>query len=98
MKVKFYGGFMKVNIYKKQIDLNKLREEIHNFEIITNQTAYLIMNVQTYNDIAEQFKEWLPAYTVEEIKMKFPEGMIGVFEGNKIFCDPCLKDGEIEIR
>ena len=94
---------MKSTIVKTKISdekLRKLRNDIHDFEIITNQHAYLIMSSDTSNALAEVYMDYFPAYLSNKdiVKAKHPKGILGSFEGKKIFCDDDLEYGVIEIR
>ena len=92
---------MKSTIVETKISdekLRKLRNDIHDFEIITNQHAYLIMSSDTSNALAEVYMNYFPVLNKDIVKAKHPNGILGSFEGKKIFCDDDLEYGVVEIR
>lgn len=87
---------MKTNIITYEIDENKLRNKIIDFERITGQHAYIFMNQKTASAFEEQYKPYI--ISSKEI-IKFKNGFyIKVYDGNKIFIDDDLEFGEIDIR
>lgn len=86
---------MKVDIYDIKIDINKLINKVREFEICTNQDAYIIMNEKTCTNLAlssirESFSMLNPDMTNKDYVAKF--------RGNTVLIDPELADGEVEIR
>ena len=87
---------MKTNIITYEIDEDKLRNKIIDFECITGQHAYIFMNQKTASVFEEQHKpDIIGNKKVIEIKNGF---YIEVYGGNKIFIDDDLEFGEIDIR
>ena len=87
---------MKTNIITYEIDDNKLRNRIIDFECITNQHAYIFMNQKTASVFEEQHKpDIIGSKKAIEFKNRF---YIAVYNGNKIFIDDDLEFGEIDIR
>lgn len=92
---------MKTNIITYEIDEDKLRKKILDFECITNQHAYIIMNRKTADALEEKYKPCIigSKEEIEKLAYKFKNGFyIGVYNGNKIFIDDDLEFGEIDIR
>ena len=87
---------MKTNIITYEIDENKLRNKIIDFECITNQHAYIFMNQKTASVFEKQHKpDIIGSEKAIEFKNRF---YIAVYNGNKIFIDDDLEFGEIDIR
>lgn len=91
---------MKSTIVETKISDKKLRNDIEDFEIITNQHAYLIMSSDTSNALAGLYKDCFPDYlsNIDIVKAKHPNGILGLFQGNKIICDEDLDFGVVDIR
>lgn len=80
---------MKTNIITYEIDENKFRNKIIDFERVTGQHAYIFMNQKTASVFEKQYKE----------AIVFKNGFyIEVYCGNKVFIDDDLEFGEIDIR
>ena len=76
----------------KEIDLDKLREQIELYRYETGGiNPYIFMNLDTIKQIGEQVGA--PCKT-----LYFNTYEIGFFEGNNIFLHNGLKYGEVEIR
>lgn len=87
---------MKTNIIKTEINERKLQAEISKFEIISNQTAYLIMNEDTMKALEKlHINELPPSYVLDVVKNS---SRLAVYQGNKCFVDNDLAFGEVEIR
>ena len=92
---------MKTNIITYEIDENKLRNKILDFEEITKLHAYIFMNQKTASVFEEQHKPYIigSKEAIDKLAYKFKNGFyIGVYDGNKIFIDDNLEFGEIDIR
>lgn len=92
---------MKTNIITYEIDDNKLRNRIIDFECITNQHAYIFMSQKTASVFEEQHKPYIigSKEAIDKLAYKFKNGFyIGVYDGNKIFIDDDLEFGEVDIR
>lgn len=92
---------MKTNIITYEIDEDKLRNKILDFECITSQHAYIFMNQKTAFVFKEQHKPYIigSKEAIEELADKFKNRFyIEAYNGNKIFIDDNLEFGEIDIR
>lgn len=79
----------------KIIDINKLSEEIENFEVMTNQKAYLFMHRAT-TDYLENTIPTKELY-LNNSSCRFSD-VIAKFQGRNVYIDDDLKFGEVEIR
>ena len=87
---------MKTNIITYEIDGNKFRNKIIDFERVTGQHAYIFMNQKTAFVFEEQYK---PDILGSEEAIEFKNGLyIEAYGGNKVFIDDDLEFGEIDIR
>ena len=92
---------MKTNIITYEIDENKFRNKIIDFERVTGQHAYIFMNQKTASVFEEQYKPDIigSKEEIEKLVNKFKNRFyIEVYDGNKIFIDDDLEFGEIDIR
>ena len=92
---------MKTNIITYEIDENKLRKEILDFESITNQHAYIIMNQKTADVLEKKYNPCIIGSKdeIEKLAKKLKDKhTIAVYDGNKIVIDDDLEFGEVDIR
>ena len=93
---------MKTNIITYEIDENKFRNKIIDFERVTGQYAYIFMNQKTASVFEEQHKPDIIGSKKEigTLANKFKNRFYidKVYGVNKIFIDNDLEFGEIDIR
>ena len=80
----------------KSLDLEKISQNICIYECETGEIPYLFMNEETiralYNEISDCF------ITKESFESLNSQGMVGSFEGYKLYPNNDLEFGEVEIR
>ena len=83
----------------KAVDLNKLSENIQRYTIETGEfNPYIFMNEETIREMRKDYLERVDVLCEQILKSKYPNGLIGKYEGYKIYQDNNLKFGEVEIR
>ena len=83
----------------KVIDLEKLNNEICLYESKTGNTdTYIFMNYDTINSIKEQTIHGIEDYYNYNFYLQKHCGLIGRYQGYKVFIDDTLSFGEVEIR
>ena len=82
---------MKIDISHRKLDSNKLIEKMNEYEIISNQSAYLFMNKETMDALI---------YSVDNdfIPNDSDSNDILFFHSRRVYKNDSLKFGEIEIR
>lgn len=80
---------MKVDIVTQTIDVEKLLDKINEFEVITNQEAYLFMSRTTMRAIASKYTQLL----IDDGKSMCP-----FLNGRSVYVKDKLQFGEVEIR
>ena len=95
---------MKVYMFDGYVNNRALDEAICRHEAITvGEVPYLVMSSATANQMIKEINEYcdfpdLKIPTIEESKVQYPEGRLGVYEGCKVFCDEDLELGVIDVR
>ena len=81
---------MKVDIAQRHVDTEKLNKAIQEFEIITNQKAYLFMNRDTALALTNPLE-------MSHLSMEYSD-VVMLYAGNRVYFDRRLGFGEVEIR
>ena len=91
---------MKVDVVNHYIDKSKLEATIRNFKIINNKNPDLVMSSKTSDKIIDNINwEYKPdPFSIEEAKVKYGKGILGVYTSCKIFYDESLEFGVIDVR
>jgi len=85
----------KFNI-KQGLDLQKLDYNISVFKDTCGQEPIIIMSFDTLNSFPKMPDQ---DYFIEQSKEKhYYAGMVGMYYGCKVFTDPSLNFGDIELR
>lgn len=83
---------MKTNLIRSVISTGDLRRNIEQFELLTNQTAILLMNEETGKVLEDKCmlsNGFMPSEGL---------GTLKAYNSRKIFIDNDLRYGEIDIR
>ena len=87
---------MKINIaYDLNIPL--LNDKLNEFAINNQQSPIMIMSHETMNKIATDFQK-VDAIRLGESNLVYEANTIGMYHGYKVFVDPTMKYGEVDIR
>lgn len=82
---------MKIDISHRKLDSNKLIEKMNEYEIISNQSAYLFMNKETMDALIYSVDNDFTPNNSDSNDILF-------FHGRRVYKNDSLKFGEIEIR
>lgn len=83
----------------KAIDLNKLNMKIDEYRHDTGElNPYIFMNEETIRAMSNDYFSRVDPLCEHFLKIKYPNGLVGRYEGYKVFQDNELKFGEAEIR
>lgn len=83
----------------KTVNLRKLHENIQQYICETGENdPYIFANEETIREMSKDYLERVDVLCEQILRSKYPNGIIGKYEGYKIFQDNDLKFGEVEIR
>ena len=87
---------MKINIaYDLNIPL--LNDKLNEFAINNRQSPILIMSPKTMNKIATDFQR-VETIRLGESNFIYEANVVGKYHGYKVFADPEMEYGEVDIR
>lgn len=82
-----------------KVDLNKLSSRIDDYRHETGELyPYIFMNEETIRVMSNDYLSKLDPLCEHLLRMKYPNGLVGKYEGYKIFRDNDLNFGEVELR
>ena len=83
----------------RAVNLSKLHENIQCYICETGENnPYIFANEETIHEMSKDYLERVDVLCEQILRSKYPNGIIGKYEGYKIFQDNDLKFGEVEIR
>ena len=83
----------------KTIDVNRLTRQIEIYEAQTgNENPYIFMNYDTIETIKNETLGGILNYPDTILSLKKSNGLIGYYQGYKVFKDDTLSFGEVELR
>lgn len=80
------------------INLSKLNKEIDEHRCAYLNDPYIFMNYQTYDEIAKSFKDQSNSQKFMDYNHYRRIGFTAQYQGCKVFSDPTLEYGEVELR
>ena len=90
---------MTTNIFEITINLHNLSETLDIFRATTNMIPYLFMNSKTLHFLSDTCIKGLSLFEFEEDDERmYKSGVLATYQGYKIYEDPDLEDGIVEVR
>lgn len=80
-------------IRTNQLDLMKLNEKIHTYELENEYKPYLFMSSATIDELIS-----ITGFSGDGLMGASPSGYCGTYCGRKTFCDDTMQFGEVEMR
>ena len=80
-------------IRTNQLDLMKLNEKIHTYELKNGYKPYLFINSDTIDELTS-----IIGFSSDGLMGASPNGYCGAYCGRKTFCDNTMQFGEVEMR
>lgn len=80
-------------IRTNQLDLMKLNEKIHTYELENEYKPYLFMSSDTIDELTS-----ITGFSGDGLMGAIPSGYCGTYCGRKTFCDDTMQFGEVEMR
>lgn len=83
-----------------KINNEELNKAIDEYVKKYSQHPYLFMNGNTNNALANEYalESSIKGRDVNELNKEYPKGYLSTYHGYKIFKDPTIEDGKVEIR
>ena len=87
---------MKINIaYDLNIPL--LNDKLNEFAINNLESPIMIMSPETMNKVTSTFQKF-DGVRLGESNLVYTSNIVGIYHGYKVFTDPTMKYGEVDIR
>lgn len=80
-------------IRTNQLDLMKLNEKIHTYELENEYKPYLFMSSDTIDELTS-----ITGFSCDGLMGASPSGYCGTYCGRKTFCDNTMQFGDVEMR
>ena len=80
-------------IRTNKLNLTKLNEKIHTYELENEYKPYLFMSSDTIDELTS-----IIGFSGDGLMGVNPSGYCGTYCGRKTFCDETMQFGEVEMR
>ena len=87
---------MKFNIVS-DLNINLLNNKLNKYLLDNDETPIMLMSPKTMNAVATSFQK-IEGLRLNENGIAYESNIVGIFRGYKIFADPEMAYGEVDIR